>query len=212
MYRYVGSSLEEHGGTAPRGWASAALKSRSHMSSRWSASFRITERIEKVQLWIRESFLMADWHKTLQEGSGESLKVAFVSCRKSTHEEALGLEIAMKTDGSVSIATDCMQLAADVIQHLCCFLKVTELEASCSFPRATAEVEQAMQLIDEYDNLRQKMATDMADSARTVKELLVRMEDLRLCDYSRKLKQALVNVQRVSRGMIADYSKRRGNH
>ncbi|KAF4688637.1 Bardet-Biedl syndrome 2 protein [Perkinsus olseni] len=195
MYRYVGSSLEEHGGTAPTG----------------SASFRITERIEKVQLWIRESFLMADWPKTVFEGSGESLKVAFVSCRRarSADEEALGLEIAMKTDGSVIIATDCMQLAADVIQHLCCFLKVTELEASC---RATAEVEQAMQLIDEYDNLRQKMATDMADSARTVKELLVRMEDLRLCDYSRKLRQALVNVQRVSRGMIADYSKRRGNH
>ncbi|KAF4739160.1 Bardet-Biedl syndrome 2 protein, partial [Perkinsus olseni] len=81
-----------------------------------------------------------------------------------------------------------------------------------SFPRATAEVEQAMQLVDEYDNLRQKMTADMADSARTVKELLVRMEDLRLCDYSRKLRQALVNVQRVSRGMIADYSKRRGNH
>ncbi|KAF4724896.1 Bardet-Biedl syndrome 2 protein, partial [Perkinsus olseni] len=212
MYRYVGSSLEEHGGTAPRGWASAALKSRSHMSSRRSASFRITERIEKVQLWIRESFLMADWPKTAIEGSGESLKVAFVSCRRSADEEALGLEIAMKTDGSVIIATDCMQLAADVIQHLCCFLKVTELEASCSFPRATAEVEQAMQLVDEYDNLRQKVTADMADSARTVKELLVRMEDLRLCDYSRKLRQALVNVQRVSRGMIADYSKRRGNH
>ncbi|KAF4713850.1 Bardet-Biedl syndrome 2 protein, partial [Perkinsus olseni] len=195
MYRYAGSSLEEHGGTAPTG----------------SASFRITERIEKVQLWIRESFIMADWHETLKEGSGEFLKVAFVSCRKarSADEEALGLEIAMKADGSVSIATDCMQLAADVIQHLCCFLKVTELEASC---RATAEVEQAMQLIDEYDNLRQKMTADMADSARTVKELLVRMEDLRLCDYTRKLKQALVNVQRVSRGIIADYSKRRGNH
>ncbi|KAF4656304.1 Bardet-Biedl syndrome 2 protein [Perkinsus olseni] len=187
MYRYVGSSLEEHGGTAPTG----------------SASFRITERIEKVQLWIRESFLMADWPKTLKEGSGEFLKVAFVSCRKarSADEEALGLEIAMKVDGSVSITTDCMQLAADVIQHLCCFLKVTELEASC---RATAEVEQAMLLVDEYDDLRQKLMADMAESARAVKELLVRMEDLRLCDYSRKLRQALVNVHRISRGMIAE--------
>lgn len=37
-----------------------------------------------------------------------------------------------------------------------------------SFPKTMVDVQKAMHLIEEYDNLRQKMSADTAESAQTV--------------------------------------------
>ncbi|KAF4666001.1 Bardet-Biedl syndrome 2 protein [Perkinsus chesapeaki] len=208
QYRYVGTTIDGQNAATPIG----------------HVNLRVTSEFERVHLWLRESFLI-DSDGIMTVPSGEAIQSAFIKCPESDIAE--GLEISAKPDGSVTFYTDNIHLAADLVQHLSRYLNVTELDSSCrcvevimsftecsfvSFPKTAEDIERIIAVVDDCSQVRQRMLTEMADLAQSVKQYLVRAEDLRLCDYTKKQREALSGAQQVSRGMIADYTKRRKNH
>eukprot|EP00913_Durusdinium_trenchii_P012836 g12052.t1 len=77
-----------------------------------------------------------------------------------------------------------METAGEMVQDLCNFLQVTELESTANFPAEMEKFQQVLTRVDEYNAVRMKLTAEMADSANLVKALIVKAEDYRRCGRS----------------------------
>jgi Bardet-Biedl syndrome 2 protein len=80
----------------------------------------------------------------------------------------------------VTIKTDNMDLAGDIIQALCVFLKIEDLQVTADFPDEMDKLKDVLVKVDEYHAVRQKLTAEMADHSNLIRSLVVRAEDARI--------------------------------
>ncbi len=96
---------------------------------RSSVTFRCAERANRIALWIRPAFLLEE--KTLPAPATDSLHVGFLSTRStgsndSPHSSPLFIVLSAENGGQMTIRTENMELAADIVQDMCRYLKVCD--------------------------------------------------------------------------------------
>jgi Bardet-Biedl syndrome 2 protein len=74
--------------------------------------------------------------------------------------------------GQLCIRTDNMELAGDIVQDLCRYLKIDNVESIADFPIEMDEFQDVIQRVNEYNQTRQKMSADIADISNVVKTLV----------------------------------------
>lgn len=94
----------------------------------------------------------------------------------------------LRQSGLVSIRTDDMETAGEMVQDLAGFLQVSDLESSANFPAEMEKFQETLTKVDEYNAVRMKLTAEMADSANLVKALIVKAEDYRRGSFLRLLK------------------------
>eukprot|EP00727_Mastigamoeba_balamuthi_P010083 m51a1_g5698 putative bardet-biedl syndrome 2 protein homolog (629) ;mRNA; f:1021607-1024075 len=162
-------------------------------------TFQVSERVARIWMWVRQSFLV-------ESGEGP-LNIAFV-CLRDPAKRAL---IISMSDDTITIQTDDMELAGDIIQDLCEFLKITELESTASFPEEMETFKQVVTNVTEFNAARLKLTAEMADCSNLVKTLLIKAEDCRLLGDMRIMKQVYATLYEVNRELIGEYKKRENN-
>ncbi|MGH0166673.1 UNVERIFIED_CONTAM: hypothetical protein FKN15_066877 [Acipenser sinensis] len=80
----------------------------------------------------------------------------------------------------ITVNTDDMDLAGDVIQSLSSFLAIEDLNVDADFPDYFEEVRNTLVQVDEYHSVHQRLTAEMADHSNLIRNMLVQAEDARL--------------------------------
>merc|ERR1712039_683836 len=131
------------------------------------------ERPARIWSWLQRSFIAID--EQMQNPTGPDRKVvldvSFISLRTG---EPLCISMTSEQGGTVTIRTDDIEVAGEMIQDLCSHLQVTELESQANFPEEMEKFKSVLMKVEEYNAVRLKLTAEMADSANLVKALIVK--------------------------------------
>ena len=149
-------------------------------------------------MWLNQNFLLAN--EVQLQGA---FKLEFICLR--SHQD---LVIDVASNGTTTIKTVDMDLAGDVVQSLCNFLNISDMEveyyttkniycfaqyasalkckttiflqAEADFPEDIAQLDMLIRSVDEYQESNDRLGADIADQSGVVKSMLIRAEDARL--------------------------------
>lgn len=165
-------------------------------------SFSTTERGNRIVLWLQQAF-------PTDEKLNPSLHEGF--CYQSVRDGTYVL-IRVGGDSQVQIRSESMELVGDVLQELCRYLKITNLETVADFPKEMAAFEQVLARVDEHQTIRQRLSAEIADTSNAVKQLVIKAEDARLLNDMATMTQHYTDLFNLNRELIGEYTKRTNNH
>merc|ERR1711920_540307 len=173
--------------------------------------FYLSKRPNWIWSWLQKSFINIDDQMQQPRGAerGLVLDANFISLRTG---EPLCISMTGEQGGCITIRTDDIEVAGEMIQDLCAYLQVTELESTANFPEEMEKFTSVLKQVDEYNAVRLKLTAEMADSANLVKALIVKAEDYRMLSDMANLKKVFSGLQNTNSDLIAEYNKRANNH
>lgn len=174
-------------------------------------SFFLSERPHRIWAWLQRSFIAIDDQMQQPQTADRRvvLDINFISLRTN---EPLCITMTTEQGGQVTIRTNDIEVAGDIIQDLCGYLQVTEQESTAHFPEEMEKFKSVLMKVDEYNAVRLKLTAEMADSANLVKALIVKAEDYRMLSDMTNLKHVFSGLQQTNGDLIAEYNKRANNH
>lgn len=172
-----------------------------------SVTFRISERQERITQWIGTSFNLTKLHN--MDLSNKTLHLGFISVR-----DQRPLEIIRSPDhgGEMTIRGDDMTTVGELIQDLCHFLGMKELESVADFPAEMKKFEEVLLQVDEYNSIRLKLTAEMADNSNLVKNLVIKAEDSRILGDMALMRKMYTELFTLNNELIGEYTKRSNNH
>jgi len=168
-------------------------------------TFTAKDRSNRVWMWIEHSFIGVNLARRGKQDNG-TLSASFTSLRNGKP-----LIIEMK-DYKITIWCDEVEVAGDIIQDLCAFLQMTEVESEGHFPLIIEHCAQVQASVEGCTAARQKMTADMADNSNFVKALIVKAEDYRILNDTKNMKEVLVALLNANNELLGEYKKRSTNH
>jgi len=173
-------------------------------------TFFLAERPNRIWSWLQRSFIQVDEQQMSRGQDANSLlDINFLSLRTG---EPLCISMTNEQGGKVTIRTDDLEVAGEMIQDFCNSLQVTELESVAHFPDEMEKFKSVLMKVDEYNAVRLKLTAEMADSSNLVKALIVKAEDYRMLSDMGNLKKVFSSLQQTNSDLIAEYNKRANNH
>uniref|UniRef100_A0A2K5RR89 BBSome complex member BBS2 n=1 Tax=Cebus imitator TaxID=2715852 RepID=A0A2K5RR89_CEBIM len=166
-------------------------------------NFTIAERAQRVVVWLSQNFLLPeDTHF-----QNAPFQVCFTSLRNGGH-----LYIKIKLNGEITINTDDIDLAGDIIQSMASFFAIEDLQVEADFPVYFEELRKVLVKVDEHHSVHQKLSADMADHSNLIRSLLVRAEDARLMRDMKTMKSRYMELYDLNRDLLNGYKIRCNNH
>ena len=172
---------------------------------RGRCEFTLPEQPGRLRLWMNEAFL-GGCGDLLEGGSGAA---AF---RCAGGGGGLVVEAARRDGLLVRVLADDMELCGDVVQDMCRFMRVSELESAADFPEEMRRLAELLAQVERYDALRRRLTADMADASDAVKALVIRAEDRRRLGDMGAMRASYAQLYTLNEGLIGEYSKRANNH
>ncbi|XP_031420755.1 Bardet-Biedl syndrome 2 protein homolog isoform X2 [Clupea harengus] len=162
-------------------------------------AFSINDRPQRVVMWLNQNFL-------LPEGI-ESPDVTLTCLRGGGL-----LSISMESNGEITLNTDDIDLAGDLVQSLTSFLAIEDLQAEADFPSYFQELRTTLTEVDEFHSVHQKLTAAIADHSNHIRNMLVQAEDARLMGDMRTMKKRYIELYDLNRDLINEYKIRSNNH
>ncbi|XP_072488388.1 BBSome complex member BBS2 isoform X1 [Notamacropus eugenii] len=166
-------------------------------------NFTVNERVQRVVLWLNQNFLLPED----SENQNAPFQVCFTSLRNAGH-----LCIKIKPSGEITVNTDDIDLAGDIIQSMASFFAIEDLQVEADFPVYFEELRKVLIKVDEYHSVHQKLSADMADHSNLIRSLLVRAEDARLMRDMKTMKKRYVELYDLNKDLLNGYKIRCNNH
>ena len=183
-----------------------------------SVTFHTTERVNRVVLWLNAAFHLDTNPSMSANGaapspltlsvSSDSLLVSFLHLLTNT---PLTIKMSPDGGGTITVRTDNMELAGDLITDLCQYCKIDECDSVCDFANEFQTVEQLMTAVSAMNDVRLRASADMADAIQRVKMGVIRAEDARLIGEVADVRKLYANVYTDNREMLGEYKKRENN-
>ncbi|KAM3829164.1 BBSome complex member BBS2 isoform 3-T3 [Vipera latastei] len=165
--------------------------------------FTLGEKVQMGITWIKQNFLLPED----VEMQNELLDVCFTSLRDTGQ-----LCIRMNSSGKISIHTDNIDLAGDIIQSMASFWAIEDLQVEADFPVYFEEVHKAFVGVDSSHTVCQKLTANMAESSNCIRSMLVRAEDSRLMGDWRNMKKRYMELYDLNKDLLSQYKIRCSNH
>ncbi|KAG0695207.1 Bardet-Biedl syndrome 2 [Chionoecetes opilio] len=117
--------------------------------------FKLPERVARIVMWVNSNFLLLE---DLQLDEAGALDVSFLSLRTS-----LPLVIQANAQCEMTLRTDDMELAGDLIQAVSNYLNLEDLQVEADFPTELDQLSSLLERVEEYHATRQRLSAEMAD-------------------------------------------------
>ncbi|XP_054160057.1 Bardet-Biedl syndrome 2 protein homolog [Oppia nitens] len=167
-------------------------------------SFVLPEKLVRVTTWLNANFLLVE-----EFDYGETLDISFVSLRDGS---PLALEMDGRT-GELTVRTDNIELAGDIVQSLVYeYLGIEDMSSTASFPVEVDKLKKFVNQVEELQNVRQRLAAEIADNSVAIRELVVRAEDARLIGEIKLMKNLYNDLNTFNTDLITEYKIRCQNH
>ena len=170
-------------------------------------------------MWFDECFII-DPEELSECMKNDILIVNFIDVESN---QPLCLELSPDKGGTLTIHTENMELAGDLIADLCNFLSVKELESNAYFPNEVLKFQELLSKVDEYQKLRTQLNASIAEVVNNVKVSILKSEDARVMGnmyiyiyiyiYCREhLKKIFGGLQQDNGFLIGEFNKRQNNY
>ncbi|KAL6039451.1 hypothetical protein STEG23_025156 [Scotinomys teguina] len=166
-------------------------------------NFVIAERAQRMVMWLNQNFLVPE-DTTIQIDP-------FHVCFTSLHNGGQ-LHIKIKSSGEITVNTDDIDLAGDIVQSMASFSAIEDLQVEADFPAYFEELRKVLVKVDEYHSVHQKLSADMADNSNLIRSLLVRAEDARLMRDMKTMKSRYMELYDLNKDLLNRYKIRCNNH
>ncbi|KAL4125091.1 hypothetical protein PRIC2_008680 [Phytophthora ramorum] len=176
-------------------------ESGSQASPEGSVRFATPVKPQQMYSWLDNAFVLAE---AIPESSQAQL--SFRSLRDNSR-----LNISVTPQETV-FRTDNMELAAELVQHMCAFLEWRELESMADFPRQMEDFRNLLVRVDESNAIRLKLTGEMADDSNQVKNLIIRVEDSRILNDMPRMRRFYSELFSLNNQLLGEYTKRSTNH
>jgi len=166
----------------------------------------IPERLSKIVEWMKLAFINypSDARPTT------SLTACFTSLR--TREPFL-LSVEDGTPMSkLTIQCDSMEVTGELVQDLCTYLHVNEIDSVGSFPTEMERFREVLERVDEYNAQRMKLTAEMVDASNLLKTLVVKAEDFRVINDMTSMKKTYLEIAKINADLFQEYKVRSTNH
>ncbi|VDO86187.1 unnamed protein product, partial [Schistosoma curassoni] len=80
----------------------------------------------------------------------------------------------------ITIKTENLELAANLVQSISRHFNITELSSTCDFPELFNTLEELIEMSNAYSLTQQQILMDMTIKSDDIKRLVVKAEDYRL--------------------------------
>jgi Bardet-Biedl syndrome 2 protein len=191
-------------------------------------SFYTNERINRVGLWLNAAFNPDSPNSYSPADPTTADNSILSSCISNdslhaTFYHLLGhglLIIKMVSDNTVNsagqnhitIKCDSMDIAADLIQDLAVYLKVSHLNCTCDFPDEFSAFQATLQSVEEFNEIRLKLTAEIADSSNVVKSAIIRAEDSRILNHMTNMLHHYHLLSNINSELLNEFLKRSNNH
>ncbi|XP_044125868.1 Bardet-Biedl syndrome 2 protein [Bufo gargarizans] len=166
-------------------------------------TFTINERVQRVVLWLNQNFLLPED----TEVQSAPFQICFTSLRDSGT-----LLLNMKPSGEITLRTDDIDLAGDIIQSMATFLAIEDLPVEANFPKYYDQLRNVLVQVDDSHSVHQKLTADMADQSNLIRSMLVQAEDSRLMRDVKNMKKRYTELYDLNKDLINRYKIRCNNH
>ncbi|XP_034378360.1 BBSome complex member BBS2 [Arvicanthis niloticus] len=166
-------------------------------------NFTIAERAQRMVTWLNQNFLLPE-DSNIQNAP---FQVCFTSLRNGGQ-----LYIRMRSSGEITVNTNDIDLAGDIIQSMASFFAIEDLQVEADFPVYFEELRKVLVKVDEYHSVHQKLSADMADNSNLIRSLLVRAEDARLMRDMKTMKNRYMELYDLNKDLLNGYKIRCNNH
>ncbi|NXT18916.1 BBS2 protein, partial [Syrrhaptes paradoxus] len=165
--------------------------------------YTTNERPQRIVMWLNQSFLLPED----AEFQSAPFQVCFTSLRNGGQ-----LYIKIKPGGEISINTDDIDLAGDIVQSMASFLAIEDLQVEADFPAYLEELQKVLVKVDEHHSVDQRLTADMAERSNLIRSMLVQAEDARLLRDMKNMKTRYSELYDLNRDLINQYKIRCNNH
>ncbi|KAF0683990.1 Aste57867_24071 [Aphanomyces stellatus] len=181
---------------------------KSQLSDRPSGGVKFKKPLRMQQFggWVKASFLQSEGG-SMGDGDGSTgLDLNF----KHVTDGALLSITTTATDMEVRVSD--MQVAAELIQDICRYLQIDDLESVADFPKQLTDFRDLLVRVDDYNSIRLKLTGDMADDSNQIKHLVIRAEDARILNDMRGMRSFYSELFSLNNQLLGEYTKRATNH
>nr|XP_021200190.2 Bardet-Biedl syndrome 2 protein homolog [Helicoverpa armigera] len=144
-------------------------------------TFRITERVQRICIWVNQNFLL-DEELDLESEETKELHVNLLCLRDQSF-----LFLDFGADGQVKFSTHDIRLAGDLIQSLALFLNLADLQSIAQFPEAEKKLREEMDHVSQIGEIRSRLAAETAERAQLITALLPAAQDAAAYDLKEML-------------------------
>ncbi|KAH8853987.1 Bardet-Biedl syndrome 2 protein like [Schistosoma japonicum] len=185
--------------------------------------FVVHERPQRLAIWLNQNFIL-ETNITVDENS--TLSVVFEELRparmyiptinqtlnnsdiKQQNSSERLLHIIMTSKGEITIKTDNLELAANLLQSISRYFNITELSSICNFPKLFNTLEELIEMSNSYSSTQQQALVEMTSKSETIKELIVKAEDYRLNGNWKSLKKTIQLLSAANHDILSNYYSR----
>ncbi|CAH8467096.1 unnamed protein product [Schistosoma rodhaini] len=195
-------------------------------SVRSGVFFVVHERPQRLAIWLNQNFILES-EITVNEQS--SLFVVFEELRSpnkwiSTINNNLNnfvveqenakrlLYITMTNKGEITIKTENLELAANLVQSISRHFNITELSSTCDFPKLFNTLEELIEMSNAYSLTQQQVLMDMTTKSDNIKRLVVKAEDYRLAGNWKSMKKTIQLLSISNHDIMSNYHSRITNY
>jgi Bardet-Biedl syndrome 2 protein len=165
-------------------------------------SFKINERLERLLIWLQDNFNIPIKELSLFKNSENVYDIRFMSLRTDKV-----LQISMQNT-TIRIMTDEIDLAGNILQDLCKFFQISELDTSIGYPDVVEETSSLLMRIEKLDSVRNQFNINMTEIITFIKDIFVRAEDNRLLDNMQGFKDYFFKINVRNLELLDEFEKR----
>lgn len=175
-----------------------------------SVVFNTSERVGRVKLWINESFNVDETtSKETLSITNDTLQATFLNIKSDL---PLLIKVTPDNGGQVHVRCDDMELAGEIVQDMCRYLKIEHLESVADFPTEMKAFGDVLQKVEDHNTTRLRLSAEISHRANIIKNLVIRAEDARILNAARLMKDKYSELFDLNQELIGEYTKRANNH
>ncbi|KPA83039.1 hypothetical protein ABB37_02765 [Leptomonas pyrrhocoris] len=191
-----------------------------YVSLRWRESLKL----EVVEQWLRQSFSVPE-DLSLSDANSPGAPILHLELLHVRDGSSLGIEVrngmadAGDTFNLFTLRSDYLAPCGAVINAMAEELKgawtdgpADPVEVRCEIAAELERLRGILARVDEFNEVRMKLSTDMADAATIVKTLLGRAEDARLLGDMGSMKKSYAALYDVDQELLGENAKRISNY
>ncbi len=165
-------------------------------------SFKYNDTINRLIIWLEEYFNIAKKElETFRSGENE-YRIRFMSLRTDKV-----LQISAK-DNVLSIFTEEIELAGNILQDMCIFFKLNDLNTVINYTEVVKGFTGNIEKIKELDKERNQYSINMTEIITFIKDLFVKAEDNRLLDNIQGFKDYFRKINVKNLELLDEFEKR----
>ncbi|CAH8459534.1 unnamed protein product [Schistosoma haematobium] len=199
-------------------------------SLRSGVFFIVHERPQRLAIWLNQNFILGSeiivneqsslfvlfeelrsanrWISTINNNLNEILNNFIVQQQNSKRL----LYINMTKKGEITIKTENLELAANLVQSISRHFNITELSSTCDFPELFNTLEELIEMSNAYSLTQQQILMDMTIKSDDIKRLVVKSEDYRLAGNWKSLKKTIQLLSIANHDLMSNYYSRTTNY